>query len=412
MIKTLRRKFIMVNMLLVALVLLIVFSTQCITSYGRIQNDNIRNLERILTRRDDQRLPRFEIGQAPPPDFMRDPVFVVHVDQNGEIKLIASGNISSSEERLVQLAAEAESSGQDSGILREYNLRYMKKYDSEGVKIAFIDLTNSVASIRNVILTSVLSCAAALAAFFFISLFLSKWALGPVEQAWLQQRQFVADASHELKTPLTVILTNIGILKANRSDTVERQIRWVENTEAEAGRMKKLVDNLLFLAKADDSRTTLIYSKINFSDIIFGSALTFEPVGYERGVAIDTDSISPDVFVSGDESQLGQLSGILLDNAVKYSESGGIVTLSLTVKQEKVVFSVHNSGSHLETGELEHVFDRFYRADKSRANEGYGLGLSIAKSIVESHQGKISADSNKEKGTTFTVVMPLYNQHT
>lgn len=408
MIKALRKKFILVNMLLVFLVLLIVFSTMCIASYRRLEHDSIRTLKMAVSREDDQRPTRFEVGKTLPADFMRDPVFVVHINASGERDLMLADNISISDERLGTLTDEVEKSGTDSGILREYNLRYLKKTGQNSTRIAFIDLSGNSTVMRNMVLTSLLLCIAAIAAFFFISLFLSKWALRPVEQAWQQQRQFISDASHELKTPLTVILANTGILKSNRYDTIEHQIGWIENTETEAGRMKKLVDSLLFLAKTDDSKTSVIHSRVNFSDIIFGSALTFESVAYERGISINTDSIAPNVNLSGDETQLSQLVGILLDNAVKYSNDDGIVTLSLSHRQDKAIFSVHNTGSCLNSDDLEHVFNRFYRADKSRSNEGYGLGLSIAKSITESHAGKISVDSDREGGTTFTVVMPLY----
>lgn len=409
MIKSLRKKFILINMVLVSVVLIIVFLTLCITSARRLQDGSLKSLQIILNRQEGQNSPRFEVGQKPPPDFMRDPIFVVRVDQDGGTTLILSDNISISEESLDRIAAEAATSGVNMGVLREYDLRYLKKSGESGTSIAFIDISGDSTAMRTIVLNCVFLYLAALAAFFFISLFLSKWALRPVEQAWQRQRQFVADASHELKTPLTVILANIEILKSNRADTIDRQIGWVENTETEAKLMKKLVDSLLFLAKADDAKTPMIHNKLNFSDIVLGSALAFESVAYERGIIIDTDRISQDIHVAGDEAGLGQLAGILLDNAVKYSEDGGVVTLSLTARQEKAVFSVHNTGQHLAAEDLEHAFDRFYRADKSRSNEGYGLGLSIAKSIADSHHGKIMADSGKERGVTFTVALPLYS---
>lgn len=394
-------------MLLVSIVLAIVFSMLCVSSYRMLWYESVKALESGLSAEDYQKSQRFDMRRNPRPDFLREAMFTVRIGESGDIKLVLSHNIDISDEDLKQVAAEAEASADNSGFLREYNLRYMKRYEQDGVKIAFIDYTGIVSSMKKIIAGCIFMCAVALAAFFFISLFLSKWALKPVEQAWQRQRQFVADASHELKTPLTVILANTGILKSNRSDTIERQIGWVENTETEAKRMKKLVDNLLFLAKADDAKAPMVYSELNFSDIALGVALTFEPVAYERGIEIDTGHISPEIHVSGDEAQLSQLAGILLDNAVKYSEDGGVVTLSLTVKQDKAVFSVNNVGSYLKTDDLEHVFDRFYRADESRANEGYGLGLAIAKSIAESHNGKISAYSDEEKGVTFTVVLPV-----
>lgn len=409
MLKALRKKFILINMLLVFLVLVVVFSALCVSSYRQLQNESNMALQMSLNRREGQKPPMFEIGQRPPEDFMRAPVFVIRVNQNGKIDLLSADNISVSESGLNQIAGEVIASGKSEGVLRDYNLRFIKRDDRGEIKVAFIELSSQQAAMRNTIITSVLSGLAALIAFFFISVFLARWALRPVEQAWRQQRRFVADASHELKTPLTVILANIGILESHRTDTIEEQLNWIKNTGAEASRMKKLVDNLLFLARSDDAKTPVVHSRLNLSDLVFSTALAFESVAFERGVALDTEAISPDIHISGDEAQLRQLVGILLDNAVKYSADRGVVTLSLKAKQSRAVLSVHNGGTPLSREDLEHLFERFYRADKSRANEGYGLGLSIAKSIVENHSGKIAVESNEANGTVFSVILPVCN---
>ena len=334
---------------------------------------------------------------------------MARVDPSGEVAMLFAENVSVSQERLRQIVADIPLSESGDGILKEHNLRYMAKSEGSSMKIAFIDLTDDIAATRNALLASVVFCVIALAAFLFISLYLSRWALQPVERAWAQQRRFIADASHELKTPLTVILANTGILRANRSSTVEQQMNWVDNTEAEASRMKKLVDNLLFLARADGAETPLAYSVVNLSDVFVSTALAFESVAFERGISLETMAISPDLHISGNEVQLGQLIGILLDNAAKYAKEGSVVTLSLEARQAKAALTVHNDGSYLPPNELAHIFDRFYRADQSRSAEGYGLGLSIAQSIVEAHAGKISARSDVSGGTDFTVLLPLYD---
>ena len=184
-------------------------------------------------------------------------------------------------------------------------------------------------------------------------------------------------------------------------------MNWVENTEAEATRMKRLIDSLLFLAKTDDAELPVVHSKVNLSDVFLSAALSFESVVFERGISLETSAITSEIHISGNEAQLKQLIGILLDNAVKYSKEKGIVTLSLEARQSKAALTVHNQGSHIAAADLEHIFDRFYRADKSRSAEGYGLGLAIAKSIAEAHAGKISARSDAEHGTSFTVSLPL-----
>jgi len=405
MIKSLRKKFIFINMLLVFAVLIIVFFAQFASTHRQLQEESYQSLQMALEKKDNQKPPKFEIGQPRSNDFTARTLFVVSIDQNGGRELLSAENISISDEQLSLIVEKALSSESKQRILRDYNLRYMISNKGKEIKIAFIDISDDIKTLENTVVTLIFSCVAALIAFFFISLYLSKWALRPVERAWEQQRRFVADASHELKTPLTVILANTGILKSNRLSTVEQQMNWIENTGAEATRMKKLVDSLLFLAKADNTELSVTLSKVNLSDIAISSALAFESVAFERGVLLATSEIAADIYISGNEAQLKQLIGILLDNAVKYSEEKGVVTLSLETRQSKAALTVHNQGSYMAAADLEHVFDRFYRADKSRSAEGYGLGLAIAKSIVDAHGGKISVRSDAVHGTTFTVMM-------
>jgi signal transduction histidine kinase len=264
-------------------------------------------------------------------------------------------------------------------------------------------MSTEKAIVRTSVLVSLFSLAISLSAFFAISLFLSKWVLKPVEEAWQRQKRFVADASHELKTTLSVIMANLGLLReAEGADAA----KWIENTEAEAQRMKKLVNSLLFLAKSDDAKKPADHQITSLSDLAQSSALSFEAVAFERKISIEAN-IAPGVNVLGDEAQLRQLAGILLDNAAKYSHEGSTVTVSLSAKQSKAALSVHNWGEPLAPEDLDRVFDRFYRADKSRANEGYGLGLSIAQSVASLHNGKITAISSEASGTAFTFTMPL-----
>ena len=260
---------------------------------------------------------------------------------------------------------------------------------------------------RRLLLTSLLVGIGGLTAFFIISLFLSAWALRPVERAWERQRRFVADASHELKTPLTVILANTGILLSHREETIESERQWVENTKEEAGRMKTLVDELLFLARIDGAHKPTLMP-LDLSDVVMSRLLPFESVAYEQGLTLDS-RVEPGILVTGDAGQLGQLTAILLDNACKYADREGRVTLTLDTAQSMARLRVHNTGAPIPPAQLEHLFERFYRADDSRCREkgGYGLGLSIAQSIVETHKGKITVRSGEE-GTVFTVLLPLH----
>ena len=213
--------------------------------------------------------------------------------------------------------------------------------------------------------------------------------------------QFVADASHELKTPLTVILANNNIMMSHPQSRVTDERQWLESTEEEAQHMKQLIDQMLFLAKSDAGNTQVQLSEVNLSEIVEGSALNFEPVAFEREVLIDTE-IQPDILMQGNQLQLNQLAHILIDNAVKYAEDNSTVTIALHKHGDSIEFTVNNKGSVISKEEMEHIFDRFYRAEKSRTTKGYGLGLAIAQRIVEDMNGKITVQSNQTDGTTFT----------
>ncbi len=230
----------------------------------------------------------------------------------------------------------------------------------------------------------------------------------PVERAWAQQQQFVADASHELKTPLTVILANTGIVLARPTETVASQKKWLTYIQEEASHMKDLVEDLLFLAKHDDPKRTSNLVLVNLSDVVTGCLLRFETVAFEQHVKLESQ-IQPDLLLLGDPSGLDRLSGILLDNAIKYAGSGGQVSLSLQKSQDKLVLRVHNTGAPIAPEHLSHIFERFYRAESSRSRQfgGYGLGLAIARSIVLAHGGHLSATSTAEQGTFFTAAFPF-----
>lgn len=407
MIKKLRRKFVLINMCLVSAVLLIVFTAVCLSTYQRLRHASYDAMKLALSHEVGAKVPRPEIGGRPGNRFPFVAVFCVHLNSDGDIIFLSEENVSVTDETASLAAKEALDSGNKDGILGDMGLRFLMQHTSNGVKIAFADLSGEEESMASLIFTSLLVGLGGLAAFLLISFFLADWALLPVKRAWEQQRQFVADASHELKTPLTVILANIKILLSHRQETVEQQLKWVEYMDFEASRMKTLVDDLLLLAKSDASRNEE-YQRVSLSDAVWSSFLPFESVAFEKKVALNS-RIEPDVFVTGDESQLKQLTVILLDNALKYAGEHGSVTLSLEKALDRARLSVHNTGNPIEPDHLNNLFERFYRPDdaRTRGMGGYGLGLAIARSIVEKHKGKISVESTEKDGTIFSVSFPL-----
>lgn len=406
MIPKLRRKFVLINMCLVSVVLVVVFIAIGLTTYERTKDESMIAMDRLLSRAANDN-PRFmEIGGGKKPD--RDgplvPVFSALLDENQQVAQVTRENVSVSDEVVAELVSRVQATGKLSGAFWNDELRFMFRDTPEGTKIAFADMNREIETLVNLLIVLLLVGVGALAAFFGISLYLAHWALRPVEQAWEKQKRFVADASHELRTPLTVILANTGILLSHKEDKIADQAKWVEYTQTETLRMKKLVDDLLFLAKADAPHKPAIKSAVNLSDALWSCVLPFESVAYESGVTIETD-IQTDLMQQGDEGQLKQLAVILIDNACKYAGPGGKVSVLLGRLKDRTVLRVNNTGTPIPETDLLHVFDRFYRVDSARTRDqgGYGLGLSIAHAIVENHGGTISVRSGENEGTTFEV---------
>lgn len=416
MIEHLRLKFIAANMLLVSLVLLAVFSIQTFSAYQNAQEQvyQAQNIALQWISRDNSF--HFEFGgphrdrQAPPVNnsFPAVPIFAAEIDTEGQLIALREGpGATVTEQTAQELIDAARERADERGTLPGESLSYLFREDNGRYFCAFADNRILSHTLRTQLLTSLLVGILALTGFFLISRFLARLSLKPVEQAWRQQRQFVADASHELKTPITVILANTGILQAHPEDSVAEQKKWIDYIQDEAVQMKGLVDDLLFLAKSDAARLPAHPTPVRLDQVATGALLPFESVAFEAGVSL-SEEISPQITVLGDEAQLHRLIVILLDNAVKYAGTPGLVTLRLDQIQERPRLSVHNTGPAIPPEHLSHLFERFYRADASRdrAQGGYGLGLSIAKSIAESHGGKISVTSTPQEGTTFTVVFP------
>ena len=417
MIRRLRWKFILINLLLVGLVLTVGLALLLAANARRLETESQAALHTILSWQDGESIPRFEIGVPHPEQGWGGvdrnsslvPVFSVTVKE-GEVVSINNGDqVNVSESTAAQAAEEALATGQKSGLLSSLGLRFLVEEGPDGtVRIAFADRTWERSSIGNLFLSCLLIWVLAMAAFFFVGLFLSSLALRPVEKAWKQQRQFVADASHELKTPLTVILANTGIVLAHPDEPVSTQAKWLDYTQEEARQMKGLVEDLLFLAKSDNARLTAHPTQVDLSQLVQGCLLPFEPVAFEAGVTLEAN-LDPGLTLTGDEGQLRRLVRILLDNAVKYAgPPDAAVTVTLTRQQDKLRLSIHNTGQPIPPEHLPHLFERFYRADaaRDRAQGGYGLGLAIAKSITETHRGRISVTSSAGSGTTFTVLLP------
>ena len=236
---------------------------------------------------------------------------------------------------------------------------------------------------------------------------IAKRAIAPIEESWQNQLDFTSSASHELRTPLAVIKTSLEIIMDNPEESVESQMRWLENIYAETERMSRLTEDLLWLSRSDEHKLKLDKKEFQLNDQVRQVVSQYSLVAKQKKInikLIDTDVIQ----INAIESQMKQLLLILLDNAVKYTKENGNVTLSLAENNHSVVILVKDTGIGIPEDELVHVFERFYRVDKARNSEieGSGLGLAIAKDIVSNHNGTIEIQSKETIGTEIVVTIP------
>lgn len=233
---------------------------------------------------------------------------------------------------------------------------------------------------------------------FLISKLLTKWISKPVEDSFENQKRFIADASHELKTPIAVIMSNV---EAYESDS---DLKWINNIKNETEKSNKLITELLDLAKLEEGNNKELYKDIDLSKTLEKSILRFESLAFERNVKFKYD-IKNSVKYKCNETQINQLFSILIDNAIEHSYSKSIININLDENKEGIILNISNKGDNIKEEDLDKIFERFYRVDKSRNRNSnhYGLGLSIAKSIVNNHNGEIKVES-KNNLTTFKVI--------
>jgi len=340
------------------------------------------------------------------PEETRIPFFSVKIDKNGIVSADGGSFFDLSDRAMLEeIVNTAFYSDEKTGTIKSYDLRFLKEENPSGTTIVFADISSERATIINLAKTCAVIGIIGFGVFFGISILLARWAIKPVETAWKQQKQFVADASHELKTPLTVILTNAELLQSEDCSETERN-RLSDNIYSMSKRMRGLVENLLDLARADNGTSKMVFERINFSDLVYESILPFEPVYFESGKNLYY-RLDKDINICGSGDYLKQTVEILLDNANKYSFENTAVRVELIKKEKHCVLSVKSEGEHISKENLKNIFKRFYRVDEARTGgEGYGLGLSIAESIVKEHKGKIWAES-RENENTFFVQIPI-----
>ncbi len=395
MIRRLRLKFICINMVLVMAMLLgILVVVYSVTATG-LEEDSVAVLRQAL------------MGSMVPgrPGTGAQPCFVLQGGQNGEI-LVSGGEFFdlSDENMVAEIYALAQQQQEQTGILESYSLRYYRQHSPFGDRYAFVDITAERSSLQDLLQLCALIFVLGLGVFWIISIGLARWATHPVEQAWDQQRQFVADASHELKTPLTVILTNAEMLRSAEYDDAQKD-RCSQSILDVSLQMRNLVEHLLQLARSDRGQYKPVLSTVDLSNLVENALLPFEPVYFEQGLLLESE-LESGLQVCGDASALRQVVDILLDNGQKYA--CGTLPAKMTLRRhgKKLQLAFFTPGDPMTPQQCRDVFRRFYRLDEARTSSGsYGLGLAIAQQIVQEHGGRIWAEGN-DRGNVFVIQLP------
>ncbi|WP_123042468.1 sensor histidine kinase [Cohnella candidum] len=420
MFNKLRNRFLILNLVIISFMMLLAFSAIYTITYQNVSNDISMELHRVsdFNRKNDNKFGQPKRDGNPPLQQNGDPSanpmqersisFTLQTDRQWNITQTDS-RFEGGDDFYKQAIAKVKSRSAAEGrfTLAGDHWAYLVQINANGYSVVILDVTARQNILKNLVYTFLAVGFAMLIIIYFTSRFFANRSIQPVREAFNKQKQFIADASHELKTPLAVINTNADVLLANDDDTIRNQSKWLHHIKSETERMKTLTNDLLYLTEMDDAKTGMIHANFNLSEAVEGVLLTMEAVVFEKELSLDYE-IEPNLTVRGNMEQIKQVAMILLDNAIKYTPPKGSINLTLRKRHNDVQLMVANTGDGIPPEHLGRIFDRFYRADPSRSRKhgGYGLGLAIAKSIVEQHKGKISAKSVVGERTTFYVQLP------
>ena len=326
--------------------------------------------------------------------------FTVLLSDAGEVESVDTGMISAvDEDEAGQIARSLQSAGRKSGYYKKY--KFAARAEAQGTRYVFLDCTRSLNSARNFLLNSLLMSAGALVAVFALVVFLSGRVVRPIAQSYERQKKFITNAGHEIKTPLAVIESCVDVIELDKGED-----KWTSGIRGQVERLSGLTKNLVALARMDESNAQLTLEEVNLSALVEEALSPFALMAQQRGVAFE-QAIEPGVQVKGSRSSLQELCTILADNALKYTLPGGPVRFTLAKKGRHAVLTCENPAQGLTPGKQEALFERFYRGDASRNSDtpGYGIGLSMARSIAAAHGGKIEAVSPDGRRILFTVTL-------
>ncbi len=410
MIGKLKLKFILLSMTALLVLLTVIVSGMNIINYNSV----IEEADSILSVLSQNRgmFPDFEPNAIGRPNDKLPPhlspetpyesrYFSVSYNEMGDIVNVDVTKISAiDQEKAVMFANKVKD---DKGFIGEY--RYIVSDDIVGTRITFLDCGRKLEAFNKFLVSSILMSVIGYAVVFVIIFILSGKIIKPIAEAYEKQKRFITDAGHEIKTPLTIINANADILEMEFDEPNESLIDIKEQTK----RLKTLTEDLVMLSRMEEAEGGLPKIEFPISEVVAEGACSFKNLATQENKEFICN-IEPMLTLNGNDKAIRQLVSILLDNALKYSNNGGTVALTLARQNHSIILSVYNTvDGEINPEQLKYVFDRFYRTDTSRNSEtgGHGIGLSIAKAITTSHDGKIKATTNDGKSFIITATFPI-----
>lgn len=411
MIRRLRLQFVAVTMAAMTLLLLLMLGALNLT-VSVISTQQETDMLHSIAARDghifNRGTPPNDRGQPQTDSKTPDPrdaihSFSVRFDKSGEVlEIIAPGEYSSlTDAEMTEIARTAVEHTQQTGRIGGY--RYLVEPRDYGTLAVLLDSTQSRSLLRLLLRICLPVALVGVLLLLALTVRLSRWVVRPVSVAFEQQKQFLSDASHELKTPLTIIAASADVL-AHEEGTPNK---WLTIIGEQVVRMQSLVHDLLRLAEVENAGRVMPLATIDLSRAVLRAALPFESAAFDSGTAFEID-VPDGITTNGNAEALEQMTRILLDNAFKYAGAGGAVSVGLMPSGGRHILTVYNTGAGIPEGDRDRIFERFCRGDASRSREtgGFGLGLAIAKSILDAHGGKIAVESDGAEWTRFVVTLP------
>ena len=408
MIKKLRIKLIAVAMLSLFLVLFIIVGTVNILNYKKLIREADNTL--LILMENNGIFPKPDMHSGGGGDFFKGMspekpyetrYFSVLMNEDGTVNSVDTGKIAGTDtDRAIEYAKEVSKSERTSGFIQSY--RYAVKLTDKGVRIIFLYCQRELENFRSVLIISSAISVCGMLAVFVLLLFFSGRIVKPVSESYEKQKRFITDAGHEIKTPLTIIDADADIIEMEHGES-----EWLSDIKKQTKRLTMLTNDLIYLAKMEENSGSIWKLEFPLSDMVEEIAESFKGLALSRSKTF-TYNIQPMLSYMGDEKALRQLVSILLDNAIKYSEENGNISVTLSAQGRSIRLEVFNTCASMQKDSTSQLFERFYRAEESHNSQtgGYGIGLSVAKAVVDAHKGRITASTRDEHSLTITVLLP------